>query len=169
LDLEKKAESELHENAKNKLFHKPSQYPSDLVSGKLLLCWQSWEEVKVWITKEQEMKSIEIQLKEVLRNGKGKWLEQHVYVCACGGTGGKKEYLKKQEWNCKLPTKCIEHVHGCLCCLVVKSYPDTSEFLGKYCNKHSHKISDENLRFTQISNATCLCIAEWLNIGLTPD
>jgi hypothetical protein len=35
-------------------------YSSDLASGKFLLHWQSWEEVKVWITKEQEMKSIEI-------------------------------------------------------------------------------------------------------------
>jgi hypothetical protein len=106
-------------------------------------------------------------LKEVLRNGKGKWLEQHVYVCACRETGEKKEYSKKQEWNYKLPTKCVEH--DCPCCLVVKSYPDTSKLLGKYCDEHSHKIGDKNLRFTQISNATCLCIAEWLCIGLTQD
>jgi hypothetical protein len=142
-------------------------YPSDLASGKFLLHWQSWEEVKVWISKEQEMKSIEIRLKEVLRNGKGRWLEQHVYVCARRGTGGKKEYSKKQEWNYKLPTKRIEH--GCPCRLVIKSYPDTSELLGKYRNEHSHEIGDENLKFTQISNATRLRIAEWLRIGLTPD
>ena len=130
------------------------------------LSWLSMEEMQIWLRREEAEKTVEFRCRETHRNNGNcpVWVEKHIYLCARDGSGGVKTYMKKNNWDRKVPTK---HT-GCRCRLTVKTYPDTDVVLGLYQSEHDHAIGNENLRFTRLPEATCLEIERLLRLGVEP-
>jgi hypothetical protein len=125
-------------------------YLSDLESGRYHMSWGSWEDFLLFLAREEASKCIELR-KVSVKLGADRYLERTVYVCARSGTGGEKNYEKKHpNWSRKVPSKGTD----CPCELIVKTYHDTPDILGKYNADHNHATGADNLRFTRISDAT---------------
>ena len=131
------------------------------------LQWSSLSAFEVWRDKEEESKTIELVRKELRRNHSTPehWLERHIYVCARGSPGGRAHYKKKYAWTRKVPVKRT----GCPCRLTVVLYPSTNTVLGRYQDKHSHDVGDQNARFTRLPKNTRKEIERLLRLGVEPN
>lgn len=65
------------------------------------LTWANYSKFEAWFQEEQSSKTIEFVRKEIQRNpepaASRNWIEQHVYVCGRGYSGGKIPYHNLQE------------------------------------------------------------------------
>ena len=141
-------------------------YTSDLAKGRYNKQWDSLIDMEIWLRKEQEMKFIELRLKDTIQGTVGDgWTQKSVYVCSCQGTGGKKKYeIKKPMYaERKVPSKRT----GCKGRLTVKSYPNTEHVLGMYEKDQSHVVGEMNARFMRLPTETRVRIAEALRTGIT--
>lgn len=140
-------------------------YQSDLDSRKFNKSWPSWEAFEAFLVKEQETHLVELR-KVQTASGADRYSFRTFYVCSRHGTGGKKDYQKKNpDWNRKIPTKRTD----CACSLTVKTYPGTDAVLGIYHSEHNHPLGNQNLRFTRISNDTREWIAGMVRMRVQSD
>lgn len=128
--------------ATSQLHH--GSYTSDLAGGKFKLSWASFEDMQIWLKKEQEAKFIELRLKKTRPHHGNKWTAQYIYVCARQGSGGASRYIKKHDWARKIPVK---RLASCPCRLIIKTYPNTASTLGHYEDSHSHPVGHDNARY----------------------
>jgi hypothetical protein len=136
----------------------------DLAHG-YVLRWPSFAAMKIWMKPECVDKSIEFVKRGMPQAGPGfGWLEKHIYVCSRQGSGGKSRYRPTKGWTRKIPSKRT----GCCCRLTVKTYPGTAEVLGLYNSDHSHKIGDDNLKYTRLDVETRKEIENYLRLGVEP-
>ena len=139
-------------------------YNEDAASPQYNYQWNSLKDMEIWLRREQESKSIELQWKDTVLGTDGKWTQCLIFVCAHQGTRGKSQYKKKHpEHYRKLPSKWI----GCSCQLWVKCYPGMEKVLRKYEEGHSHPIGDRNIKHTRLSEETHLQMVEMVQLGFT--
>jgi hypothetical protein len=139
------------------LYDKNHNYPLE---------WDSWEEFKSWLRREEISKTVELRSKGgINNNGNGRWIKTHIYVCAWNGTGGKKNYQKKSSRVQKIASKRLED--GCPCRVVAKTYPGTSKVRGRYTSEHSHGVGNENVLYTRIPTEDKQEMAHLLSIGVS--
>ncbi|KAH6909525.1 hypothetical protein BKA70DRAFT_1034452, partial [Coprinopsis sp. MPI-PUGE-AT-0042] len=86
------------------------------------------------------------------------WVWKRTYICSRGHSGSKKKYIKKCNWTCKVSEQQI----GCSCTLIVKSYPGTDKFLGRYTQAHSYPLGNSNAHFVPLPSETQKEIARCL-------
>lgn len=144
-------------------------YEKDLHSGKFNKSWGSLPAMQAWILAEEDVVVMDLRLKmrqEHVAGEQGAWMHRYYYNCARQGTGGLSKYVKKNpEWNQKNGSRQT----GCVCQLLVKSYPNTPTLLGQYVSEHSHPIGEANARYTMLSKPTRIKIAESLCKGVTSE
>jgi hypothetical protein len=134
---------------------KYGDYESDLHSGRYNHTWKSWRAFEQFREQEEDSFSIELRKVQNLTGGL-LYKERKPYVCSRAGTGGQKDYEKKNpQWNRKVDSKFTD----CKCSLVVKTYHGMETVLGKYRTNHNHPIGAENLKYTRISSKTRYWIA----------
>ena len=141
-------------------------YTSDLTKGRYNKQWDSLIDMEIWLRKEQEMKFIEMRLKDMLQGTVGEgWMQKLVYVCSHQGTGGKKKYKIKKSMHTerKVPSKRSGYKGH----LTIKSYPNMEHVLGVYEEDYSHVLGEMNARFMRLSTETRVQIAEALCTGIT--
>lgn len=138
----------------------------DLHGDKFTLQWASWDDFEVWFKAEQREKGFEFCIKDKPRPANELYSSMTYYYCARQGSGGQKNYTKKNpEGKRKIPTKRT----GCNCSLTVKTYPGVTTVLGQYEAQHDHPIGGNELRFTRVSTETRTRIAEMLRMKIVPD
>ena len=130
------------------------------------LYWKDMENMKEWMNKEEDEKTIEFSTKEVRKASSGQpWLEKHIYVCGREFTGGKNKYERKRDHTRKVGPKRI----GCPVRLTVKSYPGTPELRGKLTGgSHTHETGKANARFMRLRKETRKEIERLLRLGVEP-
>ncbi|KAF8070245.1 hypothetical protein FPV67DRAFT_1392016, partial [Lyophyllum atratum] len=108
--------------------------------------WPSWHDFELFLATEQSQKIIELRMVENTSSAERyQWKTR--YVCSRSGTGGNKNYAKKNPaWSRKIPSKRTD----CPCSLTVKTYHNTKTVLGHYRCKHNHDLGSKNLCYTQI-------------------
>ena len=77
----------------------PGSLGSDLSARKYTDKWETWEEFKEWLKREQAQKTVEFWLSKSVKGGLH-FKETFYYVCSRRGTGGAKVYEKKHpDWT----------------------------------------------------------------------
>lgn len=139
-------------------------YEHDLQSG-YTLRWKNMSEMESWMIKEEEKSTVEFSRKEIRPTQDATlWINKYMYVCGRNHSGGKDKYTKKYQWKRKVPVKRT----GCPMRLTIKTYPNTSEVLGKLTGEHSHPIGNSNARFTRLRKETRHEIERLLRLGVDP-
>lgn len=142
-------------------------YKYDIAQGKHNMEWLNWDEMCLWVAKEEAEKIIELRVRNVKQNERSDimWQEKHYFMCAREGTGGDSKYAKTTERGRKIPTKWM----GCTCPFTITTYPDRPTVLGKYRADHSHDIGSANIHFTRLSKGTRVQIAAMLRKHMPHD
>lgn len=141
-----------------------SSFENDLHTG-YTLHWKNFTEMESWMIKEEEKSTIDFTRKEIRPSqDPSVWTKKYIYVCGRNYSGGKDRYTKKNNWKRKVPVKRT----GCPVRLTVKSYPHTTELLGRITGEHSHPIGGTNARFTRLRKDTRGEIERLLRLGIDP-
>ena len=128
--------------------------------------WESRDDFNKWLTHEQDAIGIEIRRSRTRKSKTGELYSScETFCCACNGTGGKKDYMKKTTHERKIDSKRIEG--GCPCFIQIKTYPHTDTILGKYNPDHSHPTGKDNLKYIWIQVSMCKQIEAWVHYGVT--
>ena len=145
-------------------------FEHDFRSAGYTLRWESWPEMEIWKSAQEEKSMVEFIVKETKFN-KGNssgplWKKQVIFVCGWGKSGGEKRYNKKYDRHRKIPTKKV--ADGCKARLTVKTYPGIATVLGLYQDTHLHPVGNENVKFTRLSKETHKEIEHLLRLGVDP-
>ncbi|KAJ7585802.1 hypothetical protein C8J56DRAFT_749722, partial [Mycena floridula] len=118
--------------------------------------WDNMIEMEEWLHRQQQSRGFELKLKDTQiniptpQNPVCHWSKTRYYVCPRQGTSGSSHYTKKNpDRTPKVPGKRV--TGGCPCRLTIKSYPGTHKVLGRFIDKHSHQIGQDNLIYMNIS------------------
>jgi len=130
------------------------------------LKWESRADFNDWLTHEQAMRGIEIQLSKTQASKTWQLYSTcETFCCACNRTGRKKNYVKMTMCERKINSKWIKG--GCPCFIQIKTYPYTSTILGKYNCNHSHPTSKNNLKYIWIHVEMQELIEAWVHYRVT--
>lgn len=149
---------------------KPAQHSFhyDIAHG-FELRWESLDEFKKWLRKEQDTNKIELRYhsQSLPTTDEALWVSSTVYHCSRNGTGGKSQYVKRFNWQRKRQPKRLEK--GCSVRLVIKTYPNTPVILGKYRSDHSHDVGAANIPYLSIPDDVKQLIETLLRDEVKPE
>jgi hypothetical protein len=128
--------------------------------------WESRADFNTWLTHEQTAIGIEIWVSKTWASkSKRLYSTCKTLSCACNGTGGKKNYMKKNTCERKIDSKRIKG--RCPCFIQIKTYPHTNTILGRYNHVYSHPTGKDNLKYIRIRISTHELIEVWVHYGVT--